>query len=186
MSVPTPTAEPTSIRAGDSVAWQRNLPEFDAGAGWVLAYKLTSTAATHQIPATGNGPAHAVALTKTATANFASGSYTLIGYVTNGTERVTIYAAPCAVLPDLVAATTYDGRSPAKAALDAARAAYYGRTGSGAIEYAVGDRSFKFETPADLLIRIRSLEQEVAREDAARAVAMGQAGGMPGRVTVRF
>ena len=36
----TPTTEPASLQAGDTLRWQRTLPDYPASEGWVLSYRL--------------------------------------------------------------------------------------------------------------------------------------------------
>lgn len=177
-----PTSEPISIRAGDSVTWQRVLPEYPASAGWALAYRLIpETGTAVEISATGSGDTHTVALARTATASIAAGRYTLVGYATLNTERATLYSAPCQVLPDLSSASSYDGRSAAEIALAAAKTAQQ----RGVKSYTVGDRQTTFHDMAELIAHIRYLEQQVAAERAARALAMG-IGAPPGRIMTRM
>ena len=56
------TTEPTSITAGDSVAWTRSLSDYPASAGWSLAYTLINAAAKITINASAAGDDHAVSV----------------------------------------------------------------------------------------------------------------------------
>lgn len=180
-------AEPTSIRAGDSIAWTRELP-YSAADGWELNYRLIGTTGTPlEIPSTGSGTVFSVALAAADTAALTAGAATLVGIATQGANVFTVYGAPIQVLPNLATATTHDGRSPARQALDALKAAYYAWVsagGAGRKSMTINNRAVTFETPGEMVERIRLLEQEVAREKALEAAVNN--GVVPGRIQVRM
>lgn len=185
MTLTTPSVEPSVIRAGDSVAWDRTLPEFSASSGWTVSYRIVGVAQKYDIATSGAGDVWSVALTSATTSAYTAGRYTLVGYAAKGTERHTFYASRCEVMPNLAEIGQFDGRSAARVALDAARAALYSMTGDRAVSYTIGDRTVSFEARADLIAHVQYLEREVAREAAAAQVAAGM-GMPPGRVMVRM
>lgn len=168
-----PTSEPTEIRAGDSIVWERELEDYSAADGWTLKYKLlwaTGTAVTFS--ATGVGTLHSVSLTAAATASYAAGTATLAGYVEKGSggtlERATLGTTLLTILPDLTAATTHDGRSANRIALDNARAAlasYMSKGQAHVAEYDIAGRKMKFRDSQQIMDLIRYYEAEVAREE---------------------
>lgn len=178
---------PDSFRAGDSVSWTESLPAYPASAGWALKYRLLwATGAAVAIAASANGDDHAVSLAASTTADFIAGSATLLAWVEKGAERVTLAQKPVTVLPNLAAATTYDGRSQAVKALadaKAALAAYMEKGQLHVAEYDVAGRRMKFRAATEIQDLITYYEGEVARERAAAALL---AGGSPGRVLTRF
>lgn len=178
----TPTTEPTSLQAGDSITWQRLLPDYPASNGWELSYRLINAQARIDVVATADGDAHLVTIPAATTAAYAAGEYTLVAQVKRGTDRYTIGQQPITIKPDWAAATTgADARSPAQRALADLRAALQRWLAtSGTIqEYEIAGRRMRFATAAEIRERIRMAESEVAREsNTGRPVAR--------RVQVRF
>jgi len=171
----TPTNEPTEIRAGDSVAWERTLEDYSAADGWALKYRLLWPAGTAaEIAATAAGAVHSVAISAAVSATFTAGTATLVAYVEKGSggslERVTLESAVVTILPDLAVATAHDGRSDNQIALDAARAALKSYMEKGQLhvaEYSIAGRVMKFRAPDEITTLIRYYEAEVAKEDRA-------------------
>lgn len=174
-----PTTEPTEIRAGDSIVWERELEDYSAADGWTLKYKLLwATGTAVAFSATGVGTLHSVSLAAGDTDGYAAGTATLAGYVEKGAgatlERVTLGTTLVTILPDLTAATTHDGRSANRIALDNARAAlasYMAKGQAHVAEYDIAGRRMKFRDSQQIVDLIRYYEAEVAREGrAARGV----------------
>lgn len=175
-------AEPSSIRAGDTVTWERELPDFAPSAGWALAYRLIpASGAAVDISTTGSGSTYTATLSASASAALAAGNCTLAGFVTKGAESQTVYQAALAVLPNLRTAAAFDPRTPNEIELAAAREAWARGTKS----YAVGDRQVTYTDAADMLTRIRWLEQQVSTERYYAALGAGQEASPPGRVMYR-
>lgn len=182
-----PTSEPLSIRAGDSVTWRKTLADYPAGT-WTLAYRLLSASEKVDLTVTPDGTDHVVTLTAAASSALPPGDHTLVGTVTSGSERATVYQGAVRVLANLATQSSHDGRSWAQTALDAARAKYQEWIESGGhlrLEYEVAGRRMKFADSAGLIQHIRFLEQEVAREKIAAQLGKGT-GLPPGRVMVRM
>ena len=185
----TPTNEPTVIRAGDSVSWSRELPDFSVADGWALKYRiLFPSSAAAAINTTGLGTTHSVELASTDTAGYAAGTATLVAWVENaGTgERETLESLQITVLPDLIAAANHDGRTENQIALAAAKAALADYVSSGRAHvqrYTIGNREFWFREVKDIQALITHYEAEVSKERAALAILSG---GSPGRVCVRM
>ncbi|MDT3708161.1 MAG: hypothetical protein ROZ09_15170 [Thiobacillus sp.] len=184
------TNEPTAIRAGDSVSWSRELPEYSSDAGWALKYRLLYTVGTAvAIASTGAGTTHTVELTSAQTATFAAGTATLVAFVENATtaDRVTLEATPVTILPDLTTAATHDGRSANQVALanaEAALAAYMAKGQAHVAEYDIAGRRMKFRAASEITDLISYYERECAKERVAQALLEGNPA--PGRVAVRF
>lgn len=185
------TDEPTAIRAGDSVAWTRELPEYSAADGWALKYRLLYPAGTAvDITSTGAGTLHTVNLTAANTAAYVAGSATLVAYVEKGSggtlERATLESTPITILPNLTTAATHDGRSANQIALANARtalASYMAKGQAHVAEYDIAGRRMKFRDSQQIVDLIRFYEREVSRETAAQALINGVAAG---RVQVRM
>lgn len=185
------TTEPTTLRAGDSVAWAIDLPDYPSSAGWVLRYRvLWRAGVAADILATGNGTRHSVSLSSADTESYTQGTATLFAYVerTIGQliERVSLKHGTLTVLPNLVTAANHDGRSENQIALAHARAAladYMAKGQMHVAEYDIGGRVMKFRDVDQITNLIQHYEREVFKETAAAAVLNGQSAG---RVVVRM
>tara|TARA_R110000772_G_scaffold23646_1_gene63131 strand:+ start:3748 stop:4308 length:561 start_codon:yes stop_codon:yes gene_type:complete len=119
MAIVELTAEPTKLRAGDSVQWRVTYSDYLPSDGWALSYKLIDQNITHAIASSTDGDAYVVALTSTDTGVYAKGTYNFVGFVTNGSDRITVHAAQIEVSPNLASQTAgFDTRSNAKITLD--------------------------------------------------------------------
>ena len=178
---------PTTLRAGDSAAWIESLPATPASDGWTLRLRfLWAAGAAVTVTAVPSGSDYSLTLSATQTSSWQAGSATRIAWVERGSERITIDQSLVTILPDLSAATTFDGRSQAQKGLADARAAMAAYVANGQIhvaEYDIAGRRMKFRAAAEIAELISWYEREVSRERAAAAVLQGQT---PGRVHVRF
>lgn len=180
----TPTFEPASIQAGDSITWQRTLPEHPASDGWQLSYRLINAGARIDIVAAADGDAHLVTIAAAISAAYAPGTYTWLAAATRTTERATVGQGTVTIKPDWAAsAGGADARSPAVRALDDLRAALlkWLATSGQVQEYEIAGRRMRFATATEIRERIRMAEGEVNRE----ALTFG---GQPParRIAVRF
>lgn len=166
----TPTTEPTSLQAGDTIRWQRLLPDYPASEGWELSYRLINAATRIDIVATADGDAHQVTISAATSAAYAAGSYTATAQVTRSTDRHTVWQGGITIKPDWAAATTgADARTPAQRALDDLRAALlrWLSTSGHVQEYEIAGRRMRFATAQEIQQRIGIAEREVAREQTA-------------------
>lgn len=171
--LPTPDTEPLAIRAGDSVAWVRNLSEYSAADGWALHYRLIPIGAGTpiDITATGSDTAHSVNLSAAVTAAWVPARYTRYTYVERTVagpinERVSLGMSPIEIQPDLTTATSHDSRSANVKALEdlqAARAEYVASRGMVAA-YTIGDRSITFRNVAEISALINVYQLAVNKE----------------------
>lgn len=74
--------EPQEFSAGDTLTFERSLPDYPASAGWSLDYELRGGAQAISFQSTADGDAHKVTVTPATTATWAPGSYVLTGYAT--------------------------------------------------------------------------------------------------------
>lgn len=180
-------SEPTTLRAGDSVDWTVDQPEYSAAAGWALKYRLLfATGLPVDIATTGTATTYAAALTAAATAPFVTGQATLVKWVEKGLTKITLAQYPVSVLPNLAAATTLDGRSANVIALVAARKAlsdYNAGGQSKVLTATLEGRAVTFRSVKELTDLIAYYQREVNIENANNAVLFGQS---PGRVLTRM
>lgn len=166
----TPTTEPASLQAGDTIRWQRLLPDYPASAGWVLSYRLINAQARIDIVAAADGDAHLVTIGAATSAAYEAGEYTTVAQVTRGTDRHTVGQGTIVIKPDWAAAATgADARTPAQRALADLRAALMRWLSSqGHVqEYEIAGRRMRFASVDEIRQRIGIAEREVAREQAS-------------------
>lgn len=182
MSDNIPTAEPAALAAGDTAKWQRTLPSYPAGAGWVLSYTLVSAAQRYTFQATAQGDDHLVSVPAGTTATWVAGTYTWRARVSLAGEVFTVGQGTLVVRPGFASAT--DGRSHARKTLDAIEAVIEGRASSAVLEYSIAGRQLRY-MPVEQLLTLRDrYRAEVLREEQAQRAAAG----LPDRrrVYVRF
>lgn len=165
---------PATLRAGDTLAATWSLADYPATAGWVARVTLISAAQRYQATASASGADHALAVAASVTASWAPAAYSWTIDVTKAAERYTVATGRVEVLPDLAASTTYDTRSPARRALEAAEAALatYGAQAYLKVQQ-FGDRRQELATPGDFLAFISRLRAEVQREENAERLRQG-------------
>lgn len=186
MAQTVPTREPSSVVAGDTVAWRKTLSAYPAGEGWVLKYRLINAAGKIDITASASGDDHAVNETAATSAAWAAGAYAWQSYVEKGAERYTVETGSITIKPNLAAqAGGFDTRSTAKKTLDLLDAALL-QHGANAWtqEYEIAGRRMKFRSVAEFMALRDKMKAEVAREVAAERLAAGLGGGR--KVYVRF
>jgi hypothetical protein len=164
---------PTFIVAGDTTRWSDSLPAYPASAGWVLKHRLAplGTGAPVDVVATPDGDDFTTTLAASVTGGMGVGQWTLASWVENGAEVFTIATRVVDVKRnprDMGAGT--DGRSPARRALDDARAAFYAFDPTRR-RYKIGEREFEFHNTGEILLKIRELENIVRAEDEAAGIA---------------
>ena len=187
MTAAIATTEPSTIRAGDTLAWRREdlTGDYPASDSWVLAYRLVNAAGAIAITASASGDAFAVSVAAATTAGYTAGTYTWVATVTKAAERYTVDTGTVEVLANLAAASTADTRRAARKALDdadAALAAYGSKAYLAEIE--VSGRRQKFQTPGEFMAWRSRLQAEVAREVNAERLANGLAS--KNKLLVRF
>lgn len=184
---------PTQLTAGDSLRLSIPSRGRTVADGWALTlvlvpvaggerYTVASSAADPDNP--GN---HLLTAATTVTAPWRTGDYTWVQQVGKTGERKTIASGRLSVAPDPAAAggtSAIDLRSVARKALDAIDAYLVDATNLKAASYSINGRNLSRYTRAELLAERSKWQAEVAREQAAAAVAAG--GFDPRRTYVRF
>jgi hypothetical protein len=185
MSTTIPTTEPTAACAGDTWRWSRSLSDYPAST-WTLTYTLINASGKVTVAATVDGDTHAVSVPPATTAAYSAGRYDWVAHVSDGTDRYQVGAGSINVLPDLSAASTYDGRSHARKMLDAINAMLEGRATSAQLDLVSTDfDGRKMDRRPDELIKMRDrYAAAVAQEEQAAALARGEKIGR--MIQVRF
>lgn len=175
MTAAIPTIEPTSITAGDTVSWTKSLDDYPASASWVLAYAFINASAKFTATASASGDDHSVTIAAATSAGFAAGTYTWVATVTKASERFTVGTGTAVVLPNLAAASTYDTRTAARKALDAADLALATYGAKAYLQaYEIAGRSQRFQDPGAFMAWRDKLKAEVRREESVAAIAAGR------------
>lgn len=183
MTAPIPTAEPASLNAGDTAKWLKTLPDYPADDGWALAYKLVNTAGAVEFAATASGSAHLVNIGAATTAAWAPGTYDWRAMASKDGEFYTVAAGRITIAP-VFGSAALDARSQPRRMLENVEAMLEGRASTAVRSYEIAGRKLENYAIPDLLTLRDRLRQDVAREDAAAAMA---AGASPrGRIQVRY
>ena len=119
----TQTNEPTSFRAGLNVSWEKaDFSDHLYADGFTTAiYTISGQNGSATITGTYSGGTWTFTLTA-AQNTLAAGTYTLFGYISDGTNKYEIYSGTLQVQQSLVTAAQTDARSHVKKVLDAIEA----------------------------------------------------------------
>lgn len=181
----TPTTEPASVVAGDTITWKRTLADYPAGT-WTLKYRLINTAGKIDISASADGTDHLISVSTTTSAGYTAGDYTWTAWVEKTGERVTVGGGTITVEPNIAALSTLDARTDAAKIRDQLKTAYVSYTASNGhvSEYEIAGRRMKYRSAAEILEQISYWDAQVAKEKRAERIAAGLAAG--NKVLVRF
>lgn len=125
-----PAKEPTGFAAGDSLAWDRDLPGYSAADGWAVKYVLRGPASLDIAggDVVGTGTTYRVRVAAAKTAALTPGSYRLAGYAVGpGGARAQVHSSIVAVTPDFAAAGADSDLGHAERALSIIESAIEGR-----------------------------------------------------------
>jgi hypothetical protein len=179
MSQPIPSIEPAVITAGDTITWSRSLPDYPASGGWVLHYALRGLAGVVDLISSAyQTDDHLINISAATSGVYVAGQYSIQGYVTNGTNRVTVYAGSISITPNLVtAAAGYDGRSHVKKVLDSLEAVIEGRATRDQLQLTIDGTTLVKMTPEQILTWRAQYYREYRRELASARAAQGKNSG---------
>ena len=180
----TPTTEPTTVNAGDTVLWRRTLADYPASDGWALAYTLLSATAKITISAAPDGADHLVNVASGVSGTWVAGDYAWRAQVSKAGQVFTVAEGRITVRPSFTAATTLDTRSSARKALEAVKAYLADANNIKASEYEIAGRQLRRYTLSELWAHHDRLVTEVRNEGAADRIAAGLPSNT--RVYVRF
>lgn len=177
-----PTTEPSRLVAGDTLKFQRTLPDYPADQGWSLVWTLVSATSVYSVVSTANGASHLVTAAAGVTSGWTAGQYTWRTQAAKAGEVYTVGSGSLTIEPAFASAT--DARSMARRALDAVEAYLADPNNIAASQYQIAGRELRKYDLADLWAHRDRLQMEVQREQAAQLAAAG----LPDRrrVFVRF
>lgn len=154
--------EPTTLHAGDSVAWSRDVPACPAADGWALVY-VFSGPERHEVAAIAAAP-YRVELSAGTTATWAPGLYRWVALAAKGDERLTVAKGALQVDPNLATAEPSDVRSHAQRMLALIEAALEKRIPKDQQSYEIDGQRLD-RIPIERLNELRlQYRREAARE----------------------
>lgn len=170
----------TTLTAGTTLSYTTSVPGYPANESWVLKYRLVPRVSGAAILLTGAADGadptlHRITASAAVTAGWTAGMYSWASWVEKAAEVYDVAKGSVKVLPDPRAITApFDTRSDAQIALEAARAALAAWTPT-TKSYTIGDRSYTFNSPDEILSVISFWQSEVKREENAAGMAAGLA-----------
>jgi hypothetical protein len=176
MSAPIPTCEPTTFRAGDTLAFTRSVQDYSAADGWTINYFFrSSTASAVDFSSTPSNTSHAVNVPAATTAAWLPGIYTGIGVITDGTTKKTIFSGSLTILPDISQVQPgTDQRTQNRKIYDALLSLVECKAknplGSSTVEGTI----FNWHTWADLLAPLALFQVKVRNEEIADLQSQGK------------
>lgn len=147
----TPTTEPLSFSAGDTVTWLKSLDDYPA-TSYTLTYYLVKASVQITFSASASGTDHLVTLAAATTANYTAGTYTWKSYALASGVRYPVGEGTIDILPNFAAASSgYDARTNVKKILDAINALLEGRFDADVENYSIAGRSLTKMSLTDLM-----------------------------------
>lgn len=176
-----------TLIVGDTLDFPTTVTGYPASARYSLTYRLVPRVAGTPITimAGANGDDYRTQIEAVTSATWIPGDYTWFAEISKGDDKFIVNEGVVTLRADPRTAATYDGRSPARKALDAVNA-ILGSWGtySHIQQYTIGSRSMTFATKADAIVMRDRLKDEVWREEAVAKMAAGMPN--PRNIKVRF
>lgn len=147
------TTVPLTFISGETITWEKNLPDYLPVDNWVLTYVFVIGGDQQVVTATdaGNG-SHSATITKTISNKFTSGIYTWQAHVDNGTDHIVVDSGRVEVKPNFLDQENgFDARSHVKQVLDALEATILKKASKDQMSYTVGSTTVSRMTPEELL-----------------------------------
>lgn len=170
------------MRLGDSLQWNKDLEDYPASA-WTLTYRIlpqSGASGVQTITAAASGSQHQVRVTSTTSATYTAGTYWLIGYVTNATDRFQIYLGKLVISANPASATGLDGRSYLQRILDLLETSIEANEAPrNVIRYSYGGVTSEVRTLDDVFKARERVLAAIANEEAAKL-------GQQRRILTRF
>ena len=187
---------PKKIYAGQTIKWRDDAfvgplnESITSGTdNWTLTYYLrtNTTHEGHTVVGTSYGSGWEFTISATDSAGFDAGDWFAFAEATKGSEKFPLGSARLEVFATLTYTGqpgAFDGRTQAEKDLDAVTTAIRAIIADRAVEYSIGNRTFKRVDLAELRVRESHLKAVVARERKAAMIANGL--GDPHSLYVRF
>lgn len=174
MAYTVPLTEPTELRLGDTLIWDRDLPDYPPATWTATAYIRGLTVAS--IVGVANGALHRFTAAAATTATWTLGYHGIMIRVASGSEVHSLDEWKVDFLPNYSTLTaTYDGRSFYRRLLDDIEDVLEARAPATQLSYAMGSRSGQFIDHKALRDMHAWALQKLSNEDALLATRRGAA-----------
>ena len=175
MADTTMTRMPVSHRAGDTLRVTLDLADYPADSGWTVTYEFRrKDGSLISITSEASGAQHLLSVDAISTSVWLPGLYRGVAYVTDGTDRYTIWSGTLEVLPDLAqAGDNYDTRTHAERCLDAINLVLEGKATRDVLMTTIAGQSIT-RLSFDELLRAKAYYESIVA--AERAKERGGAG----------
>lgn len=167
-----------TLIVGDTLDFLTTVADYPPANGWTLKYRLVPRVSGTPIDLTaGNsGSDYRVQVSPTTTATWTAGEYSWSSWVEKSGARYTVDEGLVTLKADPATIASYDGRSPARKALDALNAGLETFGSNAHVQgYSIEGREMKYRTFADFMAARDRLVAEVNREENATRTAAGLA-----------
>lgn len=156
--------EPKKLHAGDSVAWDRVVPEYPASEGWLLHYVLHGPEVI-EFAAITVGDVYRVEIEASATAQWTSGQYIWAAFVIGPDDkRYTIASGDLVIKPNLLLAEPGDVRTHAQRMLALIQAALEKRIPKDQQSYEIDGQRLD-RIPVERLMELRKMYRREANRE---------------------
>ena len=169
---------PSSLTAGDTWEWTRELADYPAGT-WTLTYYFSKAGKQFSAAASADGTTHSVSVAAATTAAYPAGRYQWTARVARGSEKFTVESGWVDV-EENPATSAADPRSWARRTLEAVEAFLEGNATTAQQSMSIQGRSISRWSLADLKQFRLDLRAEV------RAEEQGDRAGLGRNIKVRF
>ena len=175
MSYTIPQNEPTQVRAGETLQFKKNLPDYLPSDGWSITYNFKSSRPQQfSFTTTTSGQEHLADVAFDDTIDWLPDIYFGVGIVSDGTTKRQVWAGKLTVLPALTSDETSDPRSQVRRTFDNVCAVLEGRADSSILKSVVDGTTLERTPIADLLKLRDYYGSLVAAEDAKEQAASGK------------
>ena len=170
MAAPTLTRIPQSITAGDTLAWTDTFGDYPASEGWTLTTEIVGSATDlGSFTASASGDSYVTTIAAATTAGWAAADYSFQQFVTLSGERHLVRSGWITVKANLATATTHDGRSHVKTALDAIEAVLESKATKDQASYSIAGRALSTYSWEELIaMRTKYLQWYETEQQAWR------------------
>lgn len=166
-----PTTEPTSLRAGETWAWDVEVPDFPPSGGWSLRYHFVGPTTFH-VDATASGETYQVRIDAATSGTRTAGEYQWIAQAVQGSDVYpTGRAGALTIEPDFATIGNRESHAAKMLALlESAIEAHLTGSMAGVEDFSINGRSVSRYSLAEL----RALRAQYAQEvEEQRALASG-------------
>jgi hypothetical protein len=186
VAAPTLYRIPTTIVAGDTMAWTDDrFTDYPASEGWTLTTEIVGSATDlGTFTASASGDNYVTTIAAATTAAWTAADYSFQQFVTLSGARYLVNSGTVTVKANLATATTHDGRSHVKTTLDAIEAVLESKATKDQASYSIAGRALTTYSWEELIAMRSKYRQWYEAEQQAWRVEQGL--GTKRKITTRF